>query len=224
MDRVLVEFNKEDLSSAADELFLKQAGISKDGAKYDRMRKQAFEMKEQVGDRIDIKGVYAYTEDFCLDGDTLTIEGKRLLCKAFENISPETVIGVYLYALKSGDYSMEDEKVSNQVFADFWGNAYADAGRFALRNILEGKSRLSDSFGPGFYGMETDQLNVFESLIGMSAAGIEVYRDRIMLPLKSCAGIYFAVDNRYREMNTQCISCLGNKESCMMCQFYGGNR
>ena len=81
---------------------------------------------------------------------------------------------------------------------------------------------LSDSFGPGFYGMDVSEMGSLTSLLNLDELDIEIRNSRIMLPLKSCAGFYFSVDERYRKLDQACENCLGTHRSCKLCQVYGG--
>lgn len=58
----------------------------------------------------------------------------------------------------------------------------------------------------------------FKQLLDFDQLGIEVKESNIMVPMKSCAGLHFAVNDDYQHINSQCASCFGNLKSCKLCQ------
>lgn len=222
MEKHFFNVDREACNTLALDLFTANSGINKKGRKFERMRKDAFRMREIIEDKIDIHGesIYYAADEMELCGQTLTVSGKELDCKAFELIPPDTVEGVYLYACCAGDYYMEDEPIMGQLYADIWGTAFTDAVRLLIKKELEKDAVLSDNFGPGFYGMELAELTKLEQLLDFTALGIEV-RDRcVMVPLKSCAGIYFKVNDNYQGINRECESCRGTHTSCKLCMIH----
>ena len=121
--------------------------------------------------------------------------------------------------ITGGEYYLDNEPIMNQLYADIWGTSFAEATRLYLEKTMTKNRLISDSFGPGFYGMSVDQMNELVKLIDNKAIGIEVRGNGIMLPLKSCGGIVFNVNENYSKLNTQCLECYGNILSCALCQY-----
>lgn len=203
----------------AGNLFMETAGLNREGPKFDRMRKDAFRIREQIEGRIFLRGEYAYfdKEQLMLQDGRLSVGGQDFFCKAFEQVCVDSVEGLYIYACSAGDYSFPEEDVLDQVYADIWGTAFTDAIRMVITRELEKRGRISDSFGPGFYGMKTTEVVKVAALLDFDYLGIEVRNRSTMLPLKSCAGLYFQVNDCYQPMRSQCFSCYGNKTSCSLC-------
>ena len=234
MKNIIIEIDKNKVESKVQEFFLRSSGLSHQGEKFVKMRERARKIKEDIEERVDIRAVLSYFDEFQITEDMLTVQGKQFKCNPFSLINPKTVKGVYLYAITAGDYSMDDREIMDQLFADIWGTSYVDAGRKILVDyILEDFSTkrkaawtqdeimVSDSFGPGFYGMETgDTRKIFEVIDGREI-GVECRGSGIMVPLKSCTGIYLIVEAGTELPGIECESCLGSIISCNMCNIRG---
>ena len=200
-------------------LFMKTSGIDREGSKFERMKKDAAHIRQMLKNRITPRGQY-----ICFDKDEITLSGKKLwagkqefACKAFEQLRESSIKGLYIYACSAGDYTLPDEDVLSQVYADIWGTAFTDAIRMLIKKEFESKAKISDSFGPGFFGMPTREVEKIKSLLDFKQLGIEVRDSAIMVPLKSCAGLYFIVDDDYKPINSQCAFCYGTETSCKFC-------
>ena len=91
-----------------------------------------------------------------------------------------------------------------------------------MKKELEKESKLSDSFGPGFYGMDVGDMETLSSLLSFDDLDIELRHSRIIVPLKSCAGMYFSVNDNYEYLRQECENCRGTHTSCKLCQIHGG--
>ena len=213
----IIHFDRQECCDRAYELFMEESGCNKEGSKYERMRAEAFEIREMIEPRIDVQATYEYYEDFELEGQVLKVAGQELTCTAFEQVDPSSVEGVYVYAVTAGDYYLEDYPIMKQLYADIWGTAFTDAMRGILFDQLNAEHRMSDSFGPGFYGMDSYEMHKMPSLVDFDALGLEVKESGVILPLKSCAGILFKVNDKYRRLNSACQLCYGSKKTCTLC-------
>lgn len=222
MSTHLMKFNMTECSRRAFEIFMKTSGIDREGRKFERMRADAFRMRKFIEERIHIRAAWEYFNDVKISGQYAEFGGQRFKCSAFDQIENRTVKGVYVYALSVGDFGFPEEPILDQLYADIWGSAFTDAARLILKEKLEMESKLSDSFGPGFYGMDVSEMGSLTSLLNLEELDIEIRNSRIMLPLKSCAGFYFDVNEDYRKLNQACENCLGTHTSCKLCQVYGG--
>lgn len=204
------------------QLFIEQSGVGKEGRKFERMKDRAFKIREVIEDKIDIRSLYMYYDEFKLAGNTLSVNSIEFKCAAFEQVNPDVVEGVFFYAASAGDFELEKAPVMDMVYADIWGNAFADATRQLMKEEIAQKYKLSDSFGPGFYGMDVSYMKSMAQVIDFNELNMKLHRDRILLPLKSCAGIYFNVNDKYTELNNECRFCMGNHTSCKLCRYYKG--
>lgn len=216
--------DEQQCNKLAESIFMKISGIDKPGMKYKKMKKDAYRIRQVIDDRIKIRAGYVFYDNVNLEGKKATVNGgKTIHCNAFEQIDKETVNGLFAYALSVGDFSLPEYSITEQLYADIWGTAFTDAVRILLKEELESNSRVSDSFGPGFYGMELSEMENLAELIHIEEFGIEVKNSRILLPLKSCAGVYFKTTEKYIPINSECEICSGNSKGCTFCQISGGN-
>lgn len=224
MEKRLFIADKEKCGSLAMEYFLTSAGLNREGKKFQRMRQDALRMREVIEERVQPRGQYAYYSagEIRKDKDALTVDGETFRCRAFEQIKSSSVKGLYVYACSAGDYSLPEESTLNQVYADLWGTALADAVRHLLKGELEKNGPLSDSFGPGFYGMEVMETHSIKKLLDFDQLGVTVKESGILVPVKSCAGLFFHVNDQYEPLDEACASCQGNARSCVSCQFHRG--
>lgn len=219
---IFVEINEQALYGLAEEIFFKTSGINKQGNKFQRMREDALKTYKKIRNALDIKGVYHYFNEFELIDKKLIIDNKVFECNAFENLNQKNIKGVYIYALSVEGSNFSEGSIMEQLYADIWGSAFVDAARIIIKQDFEIASRLSKSFGPGFYGMKLTQIEDLYNLLDMDSIGIEIRSGSIMLPLKSCAGMYFDVTDSYEEIKDACVNCLGNQTSCKLCNVYRG--
>lgn len=206
------------LAERAVGIFMDISGINqKTGSRKQRMTDDAFRVHEIVHSKIEITAECRYYEDINLQGSTLTIAGSGLSCSAFELIDVGMLEGVYLYVISAGDTALPKAGIREQLYADLWGNAYIDAARSILKEQLQNTSPVSDSFGPGFYGMATGELTKMGELLDFKDKGILIKNGQIMIPLKTCTGIIFKVNDTYRQLHAECASCRGSHISCNLC-------
>lgn len=215
-----MEFDRDRCNELAQVIFLETSGIRGKSRKAERMQREAMAERRVIDERIKLRAEYVFYDDVEFSGKKAVIGGQALICSAFEQIKGDTVHGAYVYALSAGDFSFPEDTLMNQLYADLWGTAFADAARILLKEELEKKDRLSDSFGPGFYGMKVSEMAKLAELVDIACLDMQLKDSGVLLPLKSCAGIYFCVDEGYTELNEACGSCRGNHQSCRLCNVF----
>lgn len=228
MDKFFFNPSKTEVDSIAEDIFSKRAGLEREGSKIERMREAGFSVRDSIEERINLKGESAFLGrgEFTLEGDELVISDVRLKCRAFELLNKDSIYGVYLYACTAGDYDLPDRELMEQLYADMWGGAYADALRILMENRFRQKSgdeglKLSESFGPGFYGMDVSETVKFAEILDFKEMGISLNSSGIMIPVKSCAGLFFTVGQGYSGTGAvECRACLGNHQSCRLCKVF----
>jgi len=201
----------------ANEYFMGISGIDRPGPKYHRMKKEAFDIRDRIRPNVQIRAVYSYYDKVELSGSTAVIDQVTFHCNAFEQIDPGAVHGVFLHLLTAGEFYLDGEPIMNQLFADIWGTAFTDAGRMKLEEMFRQGGRVSQGFGPGFYGMESIQMKDLTKLLDGGAIGIETKATGVLVPLKSCGGMTFRVGEGYVNIESECINCLGNPSGCAFC-------
>lgn len=227
-----VSFEEQQAYEPARNYFIRNCGFDLATEKHRRMMAEGLAARERGLAGISLRGLVAcYGGQVWQDGGIL-IDGIRLICPAFSQIEGAHVHGVYLYVVTAGtcNYSQEDD-IMVQLYADIWGTSYVDAARDLLEKDLIvrlkqeypqefGKNLfLSGGMGPGFYGMPPEQTkDIFQILdIANKLPGVEVRESGIMLPLKTCAGLYLLTDDLAGLPSPDCRDCIGNALGCEFC-------
>ena len=99
-------------------------------------------------------------------------------------------------------------------------------GRNPGRNGNDGKDETKDGkeavildpFGPGFYGMDVDQIGLFFEVLDGDKIGVKARTNSLILPLKSCAGFFVIVNDDTKLPSADCKSCRADHRGCEFCQ------
>jgi len=230
MINIVFEIDKNRAEDKVQEFFMRSSGLAREGDKFVKMRENANMIKTEIEERVDIKAVLTYFDEFQIIENVLTIQGETFECNPFSLIKPKEVKGVYLYVITAGDYYLDNREIIDQLYADIWGTSYVDAGRRILEEYIledfldknsmngyENRVLISNSFGPGFYGMETGDTKKIFNIIDGTKIGVGCRESGMMVPLKSCTGIYLIVKTGTELPKIECETCLGSAISCNMC-------
>ena len=244
MNNQLISISMAEADVFAMEYFLKMCGLNREGEKYRRMLKQGMDIKDRIKAKVDIKAVMSSFPGNSISKNKADLNGAVFQCNAFQRLDPEHITGVYAYILTAGTFELDSEEpILDQLYADIWGTAYVDAGIEVLKRIVEadqlenndinitgnsnagntagtntGKITVLDSFGPGFFGMGVDQIGKFFEILDGGKHGVKARSNSLMLPLKSCAGVFVAVDDETRLPASDCRSCESEYKNCIFCQ------
>lgn len=239
MVKVTFEIHKDLIKAEAQEYFVKSAGLTDESDKSKRMLKEANEIKNEIEESLKIKVAISFFNNFEVHEDTLTIERVSFKCDPFLLLSQKNIMGVYLYIITAGDCHFEDRGILEQLYADIWRTSYLDAGRNILKKLLlkdycsktfqEVNSNkeafeevtITDSFGPGFYGMNPKDVMKILQLVDAAGIGVECNENGIMSPIQTCAGIYLLLELGSVFPKKQCETCLGSRTNCNMCNVRG---
>ena len=214
--------DREKCNELAQKIFMEMSGVGREGRKYEKMREGAAKMRETIEKRLSLRSVYAYFDDVKLQGNEAYLGDVAFSCPAFGQIDADSIRGAYVYAASAGDFGYSEEQMMDQLYADIWGSAFTDALRILMKEHFEKEHQLSDSFGPGFYGMDVGEMEKVGRILDFASIGIELRNSCIMVPLKACAGLLFAVEDTYTPLKRECMDCRGTHASCRLCQVYGG--
>ncbi|MDR2355121.1 MAG: hypothetical protein LBE16_02890 [Clostridiales Family XIII bacterium] len=152
-------------------------------------------------------------------GPVLRLAGVAFSCPAFAQTDADNLIRAYAYALSLHADEGPDRRLSHLFYRDLWQTAYLDTARAALRARLAAGTDgvLSDSFGPGYYGMDIGEMKKLARVLDFGRIGATVLDDGSIRPPKSCAGIFFAVRDAARMPRGACRSCAGERGGCDFC-------
>ncbi len=216
----VLQFHKEVLCREAERLFMQIGGLDRQGKRFATLRRRGIEIRSEINEQIDPKAIVSYY-DRCVitrKEDVLVIDGVSLKCRAFAQLDEEQIWGAYVFFIHAGAYSVDNRPVMEQLMADMWGTAFVDATRMQFRKSLAEEAILSEEFGPGFFGMDVTQMKELAKLADPSMIGVEVRDTGILLPIKSCGGLYLHVKDGYMPLNSACLCCRGTATSCNYCE------
>lgn len=231
MKNEIITFNEKDLFVRAKEHFVRICGFHSSEEKHRRMLTMGMEARSHGLSGIDIRAVVSSYDAEVYRDHKVSIDGTEFTCTAFSRINDEMVKKIYAYLLTVGECTYtETDDIMNQLFSDIWGTAYTEAARDLLQAYIvndiekEYPDRLKDSlflsetFGPGFYGMDVEQSKDLFRVLNAQSIGIQVRDSGIILPLKSCSGLFFVVTDPNVLPKPDCRECLGNVISCSFCR------
>ena len=77
---------------------------------------------------------------------------------------------------------------------------------------------ISDSFGPGFYGMDISYIKDFFSFMNNEEIGMSLMKSGMMLPIKSFAGFFIVLEKGSKLPESACQNCIMKTKSCVFCR------
>jgi hypothetical protein len=221
---------EEEVFPLAERFFLRAAGFDLSTEKHRRMYADALAVRDKGIGGVRVEGFTAEYSPEVYDGKAVAIGGERVPATVFGRFPRETVKRVILYVITAGECSCgEDEGIMSQLYAHLWGTAYVDAGRVILEGGIkervlsrlkgEGVSGpcLSPAFSPGFYGMDNRDNRVIVELLGAGEIGVSCVSSGVMLPVKTCSGVFLVTDGSVDFPGEECLVCSGNRTSCSQC-------
>ncbi len=189
-----------------------------------QMEKAAFRVRSHLQTQMDIRAVARFWENPVLQGDMLQLDDMTLRCGAFAQIPRDVVKGAFVYLLTIGETDIEAEDyIMTEIYHDIWGTSYVESAlevlrRDCLESRLEADLYLSESFGPGYYGMPMEEGKTLFALLGEETAGVSQKASGILLPEKSCIGLMLVYNRPGIRMPRACEKCLGSRGGCQFCE------
>ena len=225
MKRQVFSISEADAHVLADRLFIEASRFNLEKEKHVRMVGAARTVLEKGLSGIQIRGCFAAWSAEVYRGNEIVIGEETLKAEAFGRIHADAVKWVIPYIITSGDCLVEDENnIIDQLYAYMWGTAYVDAGRIMMEDMIRqefiGEDEgivLSPPFGPGFYGMDNRQSGNINRILGGDELGIKVVESGVMLPIKTCSGIYLVTDKSADFPTEACMVCEANRDGCNHC-------
>lgn len=154
---------------------------------------------------------------------------EKIKCNALErmNVKDGDIDCIYLYTfgIKEIDESkLKESSLLEKYYVECLMIAATDVLRDWLRKYIERKHSVrhkkyvSDSFGPGFYGMDVDAVPKLVKLTDGEKVGVSADENGNMHPVKSCIGIFIVTKKECVERIKDCAFCIGNKGGCAVCR------
>jgi len=217
MNNQIIQIAPEEADALAVKYFIKICGFDREGEKYAKMLSEGLQIKEAIHGKIDINAVVSAYGGSAVSGDTAEIDGVVFTCNAFSQIDKNGIKQIYAYLLTAGKYQLDaTAPIMDQLYADIWGTAFVDAGLDVLKKRLAGDSAY-EAFGPGFYGMDVDQMGKFFTVLDGGKIGMEMRESGFMMPIKSCAGFLIVVSDKSNLPDADCLNCRAGRRGCEFC-------
>ncbi|MDD4564985.1 MAG: hypothetical protein PHE79_05850 [Eubacteriales bacterium] len=229
MKNQIIKITREETDSSAAEFFMKISGLSNIGDKNERMLRQGICLRDRIQDKINIRAVVSSFPCTAMKRNIAMLNDVMFECNAFQSFDPNGVRGIYAFILTAGDFNNnEHASVLDQLYIDIWGTSYVEAGLSVLKwyieqDLIEGAQQsnkdftILDHFGPGFYGMDISQLKRFFILLDSDSIGVKLESRSLMIPIKSCAGFFIAVDDGTKLPKSDCKNCRAEYKNCLFC-------
>ena len=212
----------------AEKRFIQTCGFDLGKEKHQRMMRMGEKVREDGIGGIDIQALVSFYGPEHFAGGAVKVGDAVITCNYFAQIPPEALEGIYFYMLTAGEclFSSE-ENIMDFLYADIWGTNYVDAGiqvlteqyieedmkaRFPGREVW-----LSEEFGPGYFGMPVIETKKFFSILDAPSIGVRVKESGLMIPQKTCAGLYLVYNRADIKAEPSCMKCLGNADGCQFC-------
>lgn len=218
------EIKENILQEDAEDRFFRICSFNLAEAGQRQMEKAAFRIRGHLREQMDIRAVARFWENPVLQGDMLQLNDVTLRCGAFAQIPRDVVKGAFVYLLTIGETDIEAEDyIMTEIYHDIWGTSYVESALEVLRrDCLEAQLGadlyLSESFGPGYYGMAMEESRILFSLLGEETAGVIQKASGLLLPEKSCIGLMLVYDRPGIRMPQACEKCLGSRGGCQFCE------
>ena len=209
----------KDCETMATNLLINENHLDRPEKRYQRMLRQAVELKDEIVGGVAVRAVYNYYDDVYLKDSILAIDGKTFVSQTLKGIDPAQILGAYVFVLTAGDFSYPDKPMMEQVLLDLWGTAFATTGRKHLQAHFAKDGRISEVFGPGLYGIPMESMRDLVSLVDADLIGVTVNESCFLWPVKSYGGIVFRVADDYKPRGGSCATCRGSRLSCNLCEF-----
>lgn len=162
----------------------------------------------------------------CIDVDEqrLKLDDIYYTCHLLEVMKADCVIGGVCYLFHAPEVDYGDMSQSERFYVESWQIALLDAMRLWLERFLRRQqpsgSYLSESFGPGFYGMDIGAVPKLAGQMQGEQVGIRVLPNGMMEPSMSLVGMFLTGSEPFCMPSGDCISCQGTGH-CRMCRHFG---
>ncbi len=160
MKNVVVELDKDSGRDRATQYFMDIAGLYKRDGLNPKYHLESLKTLDDIYNDIIIKAVFSRYDGSSLSKGRLTLDNVSFNCFLLNNLASGELLGLYVYILTIGRSLWDCERVLYQVYYDMWETAFVDLGRDLLKEYIvklesgfNSSFCVSDSFGPGFYGL-----------------------------------------------------------------------
>ena len=224
MKNLCITLDKDKGQAKAREYFMSMCSPNIKSEKIrQKQRDDSLRTFENIYDHIKIKTLFSKYDNSCVGDEELICDNVTFKCKALSQLVKQDVLEVYIYLLTVGEIDIDCERVLYQVYYDMWQTVFVDAGRDLLKEYIS-KSitykpfAISESFGPGFFGMPADDRRKFFQVLDADQLGMSIRPGGFMMPLKSCAGFFLISTKEESLPSKDCENCVSSGKTCSYCK------
>ncbi|MDO5302807.1 MAG: hypothetical protein Q4E84_02760 [Clostridia bacterium] len=227
----VIKIEEKDIYPSARERFIKTNRFDLSRPEHKNLMDMSETLREKHLDQINVQAVVSYYDSVVFNNSHVIAEDQDIYCNFFSQIPEDAVEGIFFYALTAGEWSCSEDSseknIMDELFADIWGTSYVDAGKeflekkFLWKSIAtryqNRKTFISGSFGPGYYGMAIQDSEKFLKILDGNLIDVRTNESGLMLPQKTCTGLYFILNRSDIRPEPSCVQCLGNPAGCDFC-------
>lgn len=223
MKNIIVQLDKEEGQARAREYFMDTCGLYRRADINPKHIAESLGTFDEVYDHIDIRAVFSRYDRGSVQGDRLVCDGVDFQCRALSQVPVEDVLEVYIYLLTVGDVKPTSERVVFQVYCDMWQTVFVDVGRDLLQEHIKNTLTyetfaISDTFGPGFFGMPATDTEKFFQVLAADKIGASIRPGGLMIPVKSYAGFFLVTTKEESLPSKDCENCVSSRKTCSYCK------
>ena len=230
MEKKIIDIKEETVSFHARKSFMESCGFDMGKSETSAMIHMADEVRSRMHNTINLKAVVTRFGQEVFEEGKVVIGDEEFKCNFFSQIPETAVEEIYFYVVTAGKCELKkqgDVKIMDQLFADIWGNAYVEAAAAEIKeNVIEKEIKgrfpgmnvcLSDEFGPGYFGMPVSESGKFAEILDAEQIKVYVNENGLMMPPKTCTGMYLVLNRNDIKAENACIRCQGNPSGCRFC-------
>lgn len=174
------------------------------------------------------KQINILVEDFgreciAVKNQRLKIGEETFTCHLLEMVNIYSIKGGFFYVFHAPETDMMVMNPTEKFYVECWQIALMDAARIWLERFLRRQqpegNYLSESFGPGFYGMEIEAVAAMVNEIQGEQVGVRLLENGMMEPAISLVGMFLTGTKPFKMPSGDCSFCQGTSH-CQMCRHY----
>lgn len=222
-----INFEDKELFPLAEKRFIEICGFNQGNPLHEKMMKDSREALIGAEKKSGSRALVSFFGPETFGEGKFAADDIEIECNFFAQIPCEDVAGIYAYLFTAGEWSHSPNESSMDVlYRDIWGTAYVDAGIAMLAEKLCGdmaerfprqQMYLSEAFGPGYFGMAVTETKKFFQLLDGRLIDTEIRENGLMMPEKTCAGLFFVYRRPDIKAAQPCLACKGNSAGCSFC-------
>lgn len=215
-------FREDEILPFSRSRFGEMAGIPEDEKDGSGIMNISEEVRKKTMKNIEIKGNFLFCHSVNIHQKKIAVQNYSFESPYFLQIPNRIIKGIcfYLFTIENKcEMPLDNLSPLECVYRDLWGTAYVDGTAEYIKKELRDtfpEAYLSESFGPGYFGMPVKENETFFNLLDGESLGMKLNDRGIFYPEKSCAG-FFLITEEELKIDKACKMCIGNKQSCSIC-------